>query len=409
MASPRTSLASRRAQPLTRTERRVLAGTAVVTTACVFPAFLVGAVAVQLRDDLGFSASGTGVGVAAFFGAAAASSLLLGRFVERIGPRRGMFAAVAVSAGASLSIALFARSLATLAAFLVVGGSANALCQPSANLLVARHLPAGRQGVAFAVKQAAIPFSTLLAGVSVPALALTVGWRWAFAAAALLSLSSVALVPRVGTEPVVRRRRVERSGDVPAPIMAMLAVGIGLGAAAGGTLGSFLVSAAVDSGMSEGHAGELLTFGSLAGIGVRIAAGLAADRRGGGHLRVVASMLGAGAVAFCLLALHTAPAYLVGAPLAFGTAWAWPGLFNLAIVRANPRSPAAATGITQTGTYFGAVAGPVLFGVLADRAGYREAWLAAAALAAASATAMVIGRARLRRWRAQLSEASTRP
>ena len=55
-------------------------------------------------------------------------------------------------------------------------------------------------------------------------------------------------------------------------------------------------------------------------------------------------------------------------PLAFATGWAWPGLFNLAVVRVNPSAPGAATGITQTGTYLGAVVGPVLFGVVAEHA-----------------------------------------
>jgi cyanate permease len=181
--------------------------------------------------------------------------------------------------------------------------------------------------------------------------------------------------------------------------MATLAVGIGFGAAAGGTLGSFLVSAAVDGGLPEGGAGWLLTIGSLAGITVRLLAGLQADRRDGGHLRVVALMLGLGAGAFALLAVGEPWTYVVAGPLGFMTAWAWPGLFNLAVVRANPTRPAAATGITQTGTYVGAVSGPLLFGTIADHAGFGTAWLVAAAFALAAAVAMLWGRARLRAWR----------
>jgi MFS family permease len=182
--------------------------------------------------------------------------------------------------------------------------------------------------------------------------------------------------------------------------MATLALGICFGAAAGGTLGSFLVSAAHDSGLSEGAAGWLLTVGSCAGIAVRLLAGVRADRRDGGHLRVVALMLLLGAGAFALLAVGEPWAYVVAGPLGFMTAWAWPGLFNLAVVQANPTSPAAATGITQTGTYVGAVAGPLLFGTIADHAGFRTAWLVAVAFALVAAAAMTWGRARLRSWRA---------
>ncbi len=117
---------------------------------------------------------------------------------------------------------------------------------------------------------------------------------------------------------------------------------------------------------------------------MRLAAGARADRRDGGHLRVVALMLVLGAGAFAVLADdRTAAPTLVAGPLAFCTAWAWPGLFNLAVVRANPTRPAAATGITQTGTYIGAVSGPLLFGVIADRISFTAAWLVAAAFALA--------------------------
>ena len=93
-------------------------------------------------------------------------------------------------------------------------------------------------------------------------------------------------------------------------------------------------------------------------------------------------------------------AYVVAGPVGFCTAWAWPGLFNLAIVRANPSSPAAATGITQTGTYIGAVSGPLLFGVIAGRSSYTTAWLVAVVFALLAAGAMTLGRSRLRSWRA---------
>jgi cyanate permease len=197
----------------------------------------------------------------------------------------------------------------------------------------------------------------------------------------------------LSTAPPAGERR--RKADVPVRLMALLTVGIGFGAAAGGTLGSFLVSAAVDADISEGAAGLLLTAGSLAGITVRLAAGARADRRDGDHLRVVALMLALGAGTFALLATGQPWAYAFAGPAGFCTAWAWPGLFNLAVVQANPTYPAAATGITQTGTYIGAVSGPLLFGLIADHASYPVAWLVAAGFAAVSAVVMAAGASRM--------------
>jgi MFS family permease len=382
---------------------RVLTATTAVTTACVLPSFLLGAMAVQVRRDLGFDDAGVGLGFAAFFAAASLGSAPLGRLTESGGPVRSLRIAGLVSGAACLVVAATTRSLATLLPVIAVAGASNALCQPAANLMIARAVPVDRQGFAFAVKQSAIPFSTLLAGLAVPTIALTAGWRWAFVGAGALSFATAAAVPSVeisAAAPAGKAAGRRRGSDVPFTVLATLAVGIAFGAAAGGTLGSFLVSAAVDTGISEGNAGWLLTVGSLLGIAVRLAAGVRADRRGGGHLRVVSLMLVTGAVAFAVLALGGPWAYAVAGPAGFCTAWAWPGLFNLAIVRANPTSPAAATGITQTGTYIGAVSGPLLFGVIADRSSYSTAWLVAVAFALLAAAAMTVGRSRLRAWRA---------
>lgn len=383
----------------------MLLGTAAVTTTCVLPSFLLGAMAVQVRRDLGFSELGIGLGFGGFFLAASVSSVVLGRVAERAGPVRSLRVAAALSGTACLAVAVIARDLPTLILLLAVAGTANALGQPAANLLIARELPAHRQGFGFAVKQSAIPAATLLAGAAVPALALTAGWRWAFVVAAGLSVATAFTVPPVVSPPPPRTARTARGGagrgaDVPVRVLAVLSIGIGFGAASGGTLGSFLVSGAVDAGISEGGAGVLLTVGSLVGITVRLGAGVQADRRDGRHLVVVTRMLLGGAVAYALLATESVTGYLVAGPLGFATGWAFPGLFNLAIVRANPARPAAATGITQTGTYFGAVAGPLLFGAIAEASSYRVAWAVAAAFALLGAAAIVTGRRQLIAWKA---------
>ncbi|HAS09915.1 MAG TPA: MFS transporter, partial [Acidimicrobiaceae bacterium] len=113
---------------------------------------------------------------------------------------------------------------------------------------------------------------------------------------------------------------------------------------------------------------------------------------GGRHLPVVSVLLAGGALGYFLLAPGLVPTHLLGALVAFGSGWAWPGLFNLAVVRLNPTAPAAATGITQTGVYVGALTGPILFGVVVDSAGYGLAWLLAGLASALAAAGVVYGR-----------------
>ncbi|OWY60358.1 hypothetical protein B7486_69615, partial [cyanobacterium TDX16] len=190
------------------------------------------------------------------------------------------------------------------------------------------------------------------------------------------------------------RRR--RDGDVPWPTLVLLGTGALLGAATAGAGAAFLVSGSVAAGMGDASAGLLLTFGSALAIGHRLAAGRRADRTGQGVLRTVALMLAVGSIGSCLFALTSVSGYVLGAPLAFGVGWAWPGLFNLAVVRSNPNAPGAATGITQTGTYLGALSGPLAMGAMVDAWGYRTGWLVVAAAFLAAAGTVSLGRLRLR-------------
>ena len=109
--------------------------------------------------------------------------------------------------------------------------------------------------------------------------------------------------------------------------------------------------------------------GSAASLAVRVAVGERADRRADYGFGVVVALLALGTIGFALLAVGAKGALVAGALLAFTLGWGWPGMFNLAVVQRHRSVPAAATGVTQTGIYVGAAAGPAAYGVLA--AGHR--------------------------------------
>ena len=129
--------------------RRTWPIVALGTMCSALPVFLTGALGVQLNDDVGLSATQIGLAMGASFTAAALLSAPMGRVAELLGPRRGFRLGVASSASSMLGIAAFVRSFWQLAALLTVAGMANALNQPSANLMLAtrpasrsRHRPA---------------------------------------------------------------------------------------------------------------------------------------------------------------------------------------------------------------------------------------------------------------------------
>ncbi len=362
-----------------------------VATAGVMPAFLTGGLAVQVREELGFGEAALGLAVALFFAFASLASVVSGWVVERIGSHRSMRLAAVGSAASLLGVALFARSWALLVGCLVVGGFANAVAHPATHLSLAREIPPNRQGFSFGIKQAAIPTATLLAGLAVPFLALTVGWRWAFVGGAVLALVIAFLVP-AETHRGVPGIKEARAGDVRTGPLVLLAVGTGLGSTAATPLGAFIVESAVAAGIEAGRAGLLLALGSAVGITVRVVFGYLADGMGGGRLKLVAGMLGAGAIGFAMLATGASSLLVVGTVLAFGAGWGWPGLFNFAIVKTNPGAPAAATGITQTGASGGAALGPLIFGLVLQATGYTTAWIVCGSIALLSATTILLGR-----------------
>ncbi|MEO3747025.1 MFS transporter [Plantactinospora sp. B5E13] len=374
--------------PFAHPTRTVLGATAT-TIACVLPVFLVGGLAVQLGAELRFSPAGLGLAVAVYFGVSALASVPSGALVERYGPVLVARAGILLAATTTLAIAVLARSYATLVGLLAIGAGANALGQLASNTALARGVPPGRQGLSFGIKQSAIPTATLLAGAAVPAVALTVGWRWAFVLAAGLAVATLPLVP-VDRRPVARATR--QRGGRPTGALVLLGAAATLAAASANALGTFVVDSAVARGLSPAVAGLVLTLGGALCLLGRVGTGWWADRRAGGHVAVIAGMLVVGAGGLALLTLAGTVPLVVGVTLGFGIGWAWPGLLNFAVVRLHPQAPAAATSITQTGVYAGGCLGPLGLGTIAGHLDYPTMWLTAAAAMLLAATLMLLGR-----------------
>jgi MFS family permease len=379
--------------PSRRAMVTVSVGAVGVSVVSVLPMFLTAGLAVQIGDDLGFSASRLGTAPAAFFGAMVLTSPFAGRLVDALGAVRAIRGVGIAVAVLLMLIAATARSFPALLGFLALAGIANALAQPATNQLVAHRIPRVRQGFAFGAKYSAIPIASMLAGLAVPVLGLTVGWRWAFAFFAVAAL--LAAVWPFGPAPAgPSRSELAGALDVRLPqrLLLLLAVGVGMAAASGSSMAIFTVAGAVDSGWSEGDAGLIFAAASLAGVATRLVAGVRADRRGRNYLRGVAVMLAAGALGVLLLAFGSPVLFAAGAPLAFGAGWGWPGLFILAVVTLNRSAPAAATSLTQTGTSAGCVLGPLGFGLLVGHTSYTVAWLANGAVLLLAAGVILLGR-----------------
>ena len=345
---------------------RVLAASVGSTLLAMMPAFMLGGLAVFVRQDLGFDRSGIGFAVSVFFFASMVGSLHGGRLAQRLGPRRGIHVAAATSIAALLTIAILAQSWIHLALALGLAGVGNAIAQPAANLALAQGIDQRRQGFAFGLKQSAVPLASLLAGLAVPVLALTVGWRWAFGAAAAFAALLVLLLPTKLQSPATYAAR--RGFRAEQGTFLRFALAGGLGTAGTTSLGAFLVESLVDREMDVALAGLILAAGSLGAIGVRLALGVSVDRNKSLtiHVRLVATMLATAAVGFFLMAsTPVGPILVMGALIACVGTSAWQGLYHFAVVRRS-EVPASATGVTQAGMFAGGVIGPSVFGAVAS-------------------------------------------
>ncbi len=357
------------------------------TVSAVLPGFLIGALSVQVSAEMGVSEAAYGWGLGSFFGAATVGSILLGRLAQRIGALNQMTLALIVTAIMQLTLAIAAKSFIAVVACLVGAGLANAANQTSVNLALAQaQLP--RLGLAMSIKQSGMPSSTLLAGLAVPSLAVTVGWRWAYVSSAMLALVSLWVV-RTAVGRVVPQKvpaAFPGSSAVLRPVSSSrdlfwgAAVG-GFLAFSAGALNAWGVASGVDAGLAEGTAGLCLSLGAAICISLRLLGGWWSDTMRAAPFTVAGISVLIGSVGMAALAFRTPGLHVLAMLVAVGGGWVWPVFTNFGIVRTNAAAAGSATGITQMGVYVGVFVAPLVTGWLIETAGYQLMWLSVAGAA----------------------------
>jgi len=362
---------------------RLIATSMLATVSSVLPAFLSGALSVQTRSEFAVTESRYGWALSSYFLAAALGVAAMGRLTQRFGARRQLVTALLFIIFIQLGLAARATSFGQFVALLAICGLSNAAIQTAVNLALAdAELP--RLGFAIALKQSSMPTATLIGGLAVPLLALTVGWRWAYVTSAglgLVALGAVWCVVPEATSANPARASID-ARPVSSRVDLLVAVGFGFFlSVSAGTLNGWLVESGVNAGLTEGLAGLMLAVGAAAGVSLRLWLGSKLDTMTVAPLRFAGRMLFVGVVGFALLAIRTPLSHVVATTLAFAGGWVWPIFANYGIIRTNRESAGRATGITQTGVYLGVFSGPLLSGWLIETSGYPAMWFTMAASA----------------------------
>ena len=379
-------------------DARPMALAITTMAACALPLFFTSALALGIQRDLGLDDRHLGLSITAFWVVATVGSLPAGWLAERIGPARGVRLAGALVGAGALGIALLASSFGSFVALLGLTALGNAFVTPAISGVVAGRLRGGRRGTTFGLQQSGPPLASVVAGVALPTVGAALGWRWVFA------LGGVAVLAVTWTVGEAQRRTAgprslagrspggadRRRGAVALPV---LGATVASGTANG--LIAYVVVFATGTGLSSATAGLLLAAASTVCVAMRVALGVLADRAPRPRLPQMGALLLAGSAGFALLAAGTPFTTVAGCLLALGVGWGWTGLYILAAVEQAIGPPERAVGVAATGTFAGAMVGPLLVGLLAGAASFTVAWMACAGLSLVGALAFLSARSRV--------------
>lgn len=351
--------------------------------------FLIGALGPRLVVEAGIPRSVLGWTTTAGFGVAAVLSLSAGRWVDRLGARRCVVAALALTATA---LALMGTSSGTvmLLAAVALGGLPQALANPATNKVILATVEPAARGPVIGWKQSGVQLGAFAAGLPLATLAVWTGWRGAVLTAAAIALLTAGWAIRA-LPPDPEQTTVAPEGDPPRARVGRLAAFsflLGCGIAAVNTYLALF---------GTQHLGlvPLVAAWLVAVLGVTGIAGRVGWSRRAGRSERPESLLGLLAAGACV-----ATALLAAAPLAPVLVWAGAaaiGVFAVAgnavsmlavVRRADVRTAGRDSALVSAGFFAGFAVSPPVFGLLLESAGYVWGWaLVAVEFAAASMVA----------------------
>ncbi len=348
-----------------------------------------GILATFIIDDLSISRAELGIVLGLINVAAAVLSPMAGRVTDRIGGKKALIA-LFVTAGATFLILGTATAYAMLFVGALAGAFSQATANPATNKLIAEDVPAGKRGMITGVKQSGVQAGIFLGGLTVPTLAIALGWRGAYLIVAVVPLVFAAVaawvVPAAPRTPAEQRNR--STDPLPRAIWWLAGFGFLMGFSGAVT---FLVPlfSQEELGLSPvagGIAAAVIAFVAVPG---RILWSRYAERSGAfrGSLAAMAVLSIAAAGLFYLSGAVAAWLLWPAAVLIAVGSSSWNSVGMLAVmVEAGVAATGRASGVVLFGFLTGLGIGPPIFGAIIDGTGsYDLMWLLSALAAAGSA------------------------
>ena len=318
-----------------------------------------------------------------------------GRLADRLGVRPSFLGGLAVAAIGLLAAALAPGFLAFLVC-LFVAGSGWSVVNPALGKAIMDVFPVSERGIAMGVKQMGLTLGGLVAALALPAIAATLGWRYAVGACSVVVAVPVAL----GWRPLAAfhagaREAASAAGESDATswwwarrpaLVVFFATGFVLGMVQGAVLSYLPLFTIQGLGFDKIGAGLLVAASQAGGAVSRLALGAASDRWAAGRRSLWLAFTGAvGAAIFLVYAVWPATSAGLAGLLAFATgvgAYGWVGIFFVISVEAGGRDQAGLlSGVAFASIVLGLLVGPPIFGLLLEGFdSYAVAWAVFAVL-----------------------------
>lgn len=339
--------------------------------------YAIGTLGPLLIADLGVAPHWLGWLVMSAFGLAAVLSLWAGPLVNRLGIRRGLallFWATLAGYGLLVSLPGFAGLLLALA----ICGVAQALANPVTNLLVAECVEARSKAAVVGLKQSGVQLSALIAGLLLPPLAGSLGWRAALACLLLPTLLLALWGPKVAPGSAAGKTM---SLKIPRPnsrLTLLLSVQLCVGLVLSSFV-TFLGVFAARQGVAVGETGAMVAgFGVMGILARTLLTPLAARMAEESWLLLTLLLLASLALAVTAQATPQAHWPLWFGALGMGLTAVATHAIAMSMLLRDPAfgSPASASGLLSAGFFAGFALGPVLFGAVQQGAAdFASAWL----------------------------------
>lgn len=344
------------------------------------------ALPLYVTGPVGSDAGGAGLAFGAFSVSAIVLRPLAGRWSDAHG-RRPLLIAGALLAAAALAATPLAGGLGTVVALRLVLGVAEAMFFVASLAALADLAPASRTGEAVSYNSLGLYLGLGLGAPLGEVLVRSVGFRGAWATAALLAVGAAALASTIG-----ETRPERRPGGPHSALIHRPAVPVALGFLASVVaMGGFLSLAPLYAGVVglAGASVPVLAYGMVV-VGLRIGLAKVQDRLPA--LRVGAAALVLISVGLLVMVGWSTPAGLVigAVVLGAGVALSTPAFFAAIFATAGPSARGAAAGTASLSLDLGIGVGPILLGRVAQDGGIPSA-LAVAAGVAALGSAWTLG------------------